>query len=109
MTTALGFALVAAGFTITGAVLMLVFRGALASLGPATIVQRTAQADSVLAPLARMQAWRDLGAAIGPMTTGLAIAVVSPQLLHGTVAVFMVLTVVWWWRSYARGEDRNTR
>jgi MFS family permease len=101
--TTLGFALVAAGFTVTGAVLMLVFRGALASLGPATIVQATARNDSVMAPLARMQAWRDLGAATGPLGAGFAIGIVSPQFLHGVVAVLMSLSVAWWWRTRSRG------
>jgi len=101
--TALGFALVAAGFTVAGAVLMLVFRGALAALGPATIVQATRHNDPIMAPLARMQAWRDLGAATGPLGAGFAIGIVSPQFLHGAVAVFMSLSIVWWWRTRARG------
>lgn len=98
--TVLGFTLVAADFTVTGAVLMLIFRGALASLGPATIVQATGQQDSVLAPLARMQAWRDLGAAIGPLGTGFAIGIVSPQSLHGVVAVLLILSIIWWWKTH---------
>ncbi|MFT5175130.1 MAG: DHA1 family inner membrane transport protein [Gammaproteobacteria bacterium] len=95
--TAVGFVLVATDFTVVGAVLMLVFRGALASLGPATIVQATGQHDSVMAPLARMQAWRDLGAAIGPLGTGFAISIVSPQFLHACVAVLLSLSITWWW------------
>ena len=98
--TAVGFVLVAADFTVTGAVLMLVFRGALASLGPATIVQATGREDSVMAPLARMQAWRDLGAAIGPLGTGFAISIVSPQFLHGAVALMLMLSIAWWWRTH---------
>jgi DHA1 family inner membrane transport protein len=97
--TALGFVLVAIGFTVIGAVLMLVFRGALASLGPATIVQATGQGDPIIAPLARMQAWRDLGAAIGPLGTGFAIGIVSPQFLHGVVALLLSLALVWWWQT----------
>ena len=100
--TAAGFVLVATDFTVTGAVLMLVFRGALASLGPATIVQAAGQHDSVMAPLARMQAWRDLGAAIGPLGTGFAISTVSPQFLHGCVALLLSLSMTWWWRTRAR-------
>ncbi|MFT5390276.1 MAG: DHA1 family inner membrane transport protein, partial [Gammaproteobacteria bacterium] len=80
-------------------VLMLVFRGALASLGPATIVQATGQGDPIIAPLARMQAWRDLGAAIGPLGTGFAIGIVSPQFLHGVVALLLSLALVWWWQT----------
>ena len=97
--TALGFILVAGGYTVVGAIVMLVFRGALASLGPATIVQATALQDSVIAPLARMQAWRDLGAAIGPLGTGFAIGFVSPESLHALMAVLMCLALASWWYS----------
>jgi predicted MFS family arabinose efflux permease len=103
--TVLGFILVALDFTVIGAVLMLIFRGALASLGPATIVQATGQQDSVLAPLARMQAWRDLGAAIGPLGTGFAIGLVSPQSLHGVVAVLLCLSIIWWWKTRTRIQE----
>jgi MFS transporter, DHA1 family, inner membrane transport protein len=97
--TVLGFAAVAVGYTVAGALLMLIFRGALASLGPATIVQATSAEDSVIAPLARMQAWRDLGAAIGPLMTGAALGVVSPQLLHGFVGVLLIASMAWWYLS----------
>ena len=94
--TAAGFLGVAAGFTVIGALLMLVFRGALASLGPATIVQATAENDSVMEPLARMQAWRDFGAAVGPLMAGAVVGFVSPQTLHGGVAAAMLGALVWW-------------
>lgn len=96
--TALGFVGVAAGFTLAGALVMLVFRGALASLGPATIVQATAGDASVMAPLARMQAWRDFGAAVGPLLAGAAIGFVSPESLHGLVAAGLVAALLWWYR-----------
>ena len=98
--TALGFVLVAADFTVFGAIIMLLFRGALASVGPATIVDATDLKDSIIAPLARMQAWRDLGAAIGPLGTGFAIGFVSPQLLHALMAILLMASLVWWWRSH---------
>ena len=97
--TCAGFVGVALGYTVTGALLMLIFRGALASLGPATIVQSTPDEDSVIAPLARMQAWRDLGAAIGPLMAGAAVSLVSPQMLHGLVALLMAAALAWWLRS----------
>jgi MFS family permease len=96
--TALGFLGVAFGFTIVGALIMLIFRGALASLGPATIVQATADDASVMGPLARMQAWRDLGAAVGPLLSGIAIGYVSPAALHGLVAIGLLIALVWWYR-----------
>jgi predicted MFS family arabinose efflux permease len=97
--TIIGFACIAAGFTVIGAVAMLIFRGALASLGPAIIVDGLAEEDSVIGPLARMQAWRDLGAAVGPLTTGFALAFVSAQFLHGAVAALLVLGLAYWMRA----------
>lgn len=94
--TGVGFVGVACDYVLTGALVMLVFRGALASLGPATIVQATQARDSVMAPLARMQAWRDFGAAVGPLATGLLLATVSPQLLHGVVALLLFAGLIWW-------------
>lgn len=96
--TIAGFASIAAGFTVIGAVAMLIFRGALASLGPAIIVDDLTEDDSAIGPLARMQAWRDLGAAVGPLTTGFALAFVSAQLLHGVVAVLLVFGLLYWMR-----------
>ncbi len=97
--TIAGFACIAVGLTVVGAIAMLVFRGALASLGPAIIVDGLAEDDTAIGPLARMQAWRDLGAAIGPLTTGFALAVVSAQFLHGVVAVMLVLGLLYWIRQ----------
>lgn len=104
--TCAGFLGVALGYTFTGALLMLVFRGALASLGPATIVQSTPDEQSVISPLARMQAWRDLGAAIGPLMAGAAVSAVSPQFLHAIVALMMAVALVWWVRTSASTQDR---
>jgi MFS family permease len=100
--TAAGFAGVALGATVTGALVMLVFRGALAALGAATIVETTGRDRPVLAPLARMQAWRDLGAAIGPLGTGYALGLVSAQLLHGLLGVLTCAALVHWMRSRSR-------
>lgn len=99
MLTIAGFACIAAGLTVVGATAMLIFRGALASLGPAIIVDGLAEDDGAIGPLARMQAWRDLGAAVGPLTTGFALAFVSAQFLHGAVAVLLVLGLLYWMRA----------
>lgn len=91
-----GFVLVAVELTILGAIIMLVFRGAMASLGPAVISQELNEGDDVLGALARMQAWRDLGAACGPLVTGVALAILSPEIQHAIVAVFMGLGLLYW-------------
>lgn len=75
--TVVGFVSVAVGFTVFGALVMLLFRGALASLGPAVIVQAMSAEEQAIGPLARMQAWRDFGAACGPLATGFLLAYTS--------------------------------
>jgi len=104
--TSAGFAGIALGFTVAGSLVMLVFRGALASLGPATVVQATHADASVMVPLARMQAWRDLGAALGPLATGYALSLVSAQWLHGAMAVLTAVGLAAWWRAVGRHAGR---
>ena len=94
--TMVGFVCVAIGFTIAGALVMLLFRGALASLGPAVIVQSLDKEADVIGPLARMQAWRDLGAACGPLATGFLLSVASAELQHGAVAIALLLSLAHW-------------
>ena len=79
---------------------MLIFRGALASLGPAVIVNNLGQDQDAISPLARMQAWRDLGAAIGPLTTGFLLTTVSAEFLHASVAIMLSLTLLYWAKPY---------
>jgi DHA1 family inner membrane transport protein len=94
--TVLGFSLIAFGVTVAGALLMLVFRGALASLGPALIVQETAADQHPLGRLAQMQAWRDLGAAFGPLVTGFALGFVSAEVQHGIYAAVLAGMFLTW-------------
>jgi MFS family permease len=94
--TMLGFIGVAVGMTITGALLMLIFRGALASLGPAVIAQSLRADEDALGALARMQTWRDIGASCGPLVTGFLLTVVSAELQHAMVAVAMAAGIAYW-------------
>lgn len=94
--TMLGFVLVAAGLTVLGALIMLLFRGALASLGPAVITQSLAEDEDAIGPLARMQAWRDLGAACGPLATGFLLTVASAEAQHAAVAVALAAGLAYW-------------
>lgn len=97
--TAVGFMGVALDFTVAGALVLLVFRGAVASLGPVAIVQAAAETDPIMGSLARMQAWRDLGAAVGPLATGLVLGAVSAATLHGMVAALLLVVLMWWYLS----------
>jgi MFS family permease len=94
--TTSGFILVAIGATVSGALIMLIFRGALASLGPAVITQGLAVDDDAIGPLARMQAWRDFGAALGPLATGFLLTIVTAELLHAGVAAVLLLALAYW-------------
>ena len=97
--TIVGFVSIAAGLTVTGAIVMLIFRGALASTGPTVIVQSMSARDSVIAPLARMQAWRDLGAAFGPLLTGFALSIFSPETQHAIMAAALFGGLFFWLRK----------
>ncbi len=94
--TMLGFVGVATGFTVIGALVMLLFRGALASLGPAVIAQASGANDDVLGALARMQTWRDLGAACGPIVTGFLLTVLSAEIQHAIVAFALAAGLIYW-------------
>ena len=93
---AVGFLGIASGFTIAGALLMLFFRSALGVLGPAVVVQRMSATQSTIGTLARMHAWRDLGAAVGPLATGLLLTMTSAELLHGVVAALVLAGMLAW-------------
>ena len=94
--TMLGFIGVATGFTVIGALVMLLFRGALASLGPAVIAQSSGPDDDVLGALARMQTWRDLGAACGPIVTGFLLTFLSAEIQHAIVACALCAGIAYW-------------
>ena len=94
--TAIGFFGIAWGFTIAGALLMLFSRSALTVLGPAVVVQRISPTQSAMGDLARMHAWRDLGAAVGPLATGALLTVTSAELLHGVVGVLTTAGMLAW-------------
>ena len=59
--TVAGLILIACNEVILGAILLLIFRGAIASLGPTIIAQQFDSKETVLDNLARLQSWRDLG------------------------------------------------
>lgn len=100
--TTLGFALVAGGFVVVGAVVMMIFRGALAALGPAVIAEGLAEEADTIGPLARMQSWRDLGAACGPLLTGLLLTAVEPELQLATVTLALAVATLVFVRATAR-------
>jgi MFS family permease len=89
-----GFLLISIEMIVTGAIILLIFRGAMASLGPALIAQSINNDNKVKNDLSRMQTFRDLGAAIGPIVTGATLSYFSPEIQHlilGTIfTVFFI-------------------
>jgi len=104
--TMFGFVGVALGFTVIGALVMLLFRGALASVGPTVIAQTLSADDDAIGPLARMQAWRDIGASCGPLVTGVLLTRISAESQHGMVAVAMAAGLLYWVFSSERLTTR---
>ncbi len=90
---AMGFAVLAAGETYTGSLLIIAARAAIAALGPAVIAQR-ANGQATLHRLAVMQTWRDFGAAIGPLVTGILLELVNLGLINAVLVVLVVLCLL---------------
>ena len=103
--TMIGFILVAIEATIIGALIMLLFRGALASLGSAVITQSLDDDEEAIGPLARMQAWRDFGAACGPLVTGFLLTFVSAEIQYAAMALALAGGILFW----ALSSDGRTR
>ena len=91
--TVVGLLLIAFNEVVSGAIILLIFRGAIASLGPTIIAQRFDAKEIVLDNLARLQSWRDLGAAAGPIVTGFALLYVSAELQHLILAIIFGMTL----------------
>lgn len=89
----LGLLLIGLGWFVAGAVALIVSRGALAALFPAAVAKFAGA--GVLQPLARNQTWRDVGAAVGPITTGLLLGVVSPEAMHLMLAGICGASLLW--------------
>ena len=92
--TIFGLILVALDEVVFGAIVLLIFRGAIATLGPAIIAKQFDGNETVLNNLARLQSWRDLGAAAGPIVTGFALIYVSAGLQHFILAVIFGLLLL---------------
>jgi len=92
--TIFGLILIALNEVIFGAIVLLIFRGAIAALGPTIIAKQFDENNTVLDNLARLQSWRDLGAAAGPIVTGFALLYVSAELQHFILAIVFGLLLL---------------
>ncbi len=90
----LGFLLISLNNIIIGAIILLIFRGAMASLGPTLISQNINNNNKVMENLTKIQTYRDFGAALGPIITGASISFITPELQHfvvGSLFAFIFL------------------
>ena len=92
--TIFGLILVALGEVVFGDIILLIFRGAIAALGPTIVAKQFDGNETVLNSLARLQSWRDLGAAAGPIVTGFALIYVSAELQHFILAIVFGLLLL---------------
>jgi len=95
--TAAGFLLLFDGWVYTGSLLVIAARAAIAAVGPALIAIRSHQSET-LYRLAVMQTWRDFGAAIGPLATGLWLAVSTPETINGWLVLAVIASVALLWQ-----------
>ena len=87
-----GFFLISFEFIILGSIVLITFKGALVSLGPTIIAKASNHSNKTMSDLARMQTWRDLGAAIGPLVTGTTLVYLSAGSQHFVLGIaFMIV------------------
>jgi MFS transporter, DHA1 family, inner membrane transport protein len=94
-----GLALIAAGWDLAGAALVVTMRGMFNTLMPVMVAQRARR--GALASQATYSTWRDLGAAVGPVVGGLLFGAVPAAVLYGASAILLALGL--WW-CVARSE-----
>jgi hypothetical protein len=70
---------------LPGSALLVLARGALGTLFAAAVAH--IYSDAKIKALARNQTWRDIGAAFGPLVTGVGLSIMSPQIMHLLVAL----------------------
>lgn len=86
-----GLAQVAAGYVVTGAIVILLAQGVINVLGPVIVAGRV-RGD----PMERLSVfvtWRDIGAALGPLVAGFALSALGPALMYALLTA-LVLSVL---------------
>jgi len=87
-----GLAGIAAGVAFMGACAVVLGHGALVTLQPVLVAQRNTGA--VMNRLAVLATWRDIGAAVGPLTAGLLAARFDLEAIYAPLAVATLVMVV---------------
>lgn len=91
--TATGLAGIAFGLPFVGACAVVLGHGALVTLQPVLVAQRNP--DAVMHRLAVLSTWRDIGAAVGPLTAGLLAARLDLNMIYAPLALLTLVMVVW--------------
>ena len=81
------------GWLIAGSIAIVLARGGLGTLFPAAVAHFAS--EGVLQPLARNQTWRDIGAAAGPIATGILLEFYSPQEMQLALAAIYAVFFIW--------------
>jgi len=100
-----GLAFVGVGWLYAGALAIILARGALGTLIPASVALFAP--SGVLQPLARNMTWRDVGAAAGPLTTGFLLGFMRPETIHLILAAIFLCSLLWLVTSPAWRRQTN--
>lgn len=93
----MGFVLLFFNWAYVGSALLIVARAAIAAVGPAAVARRSRETET-LYRLAVMQTWRDFGAAVGPLVTGLWLSVSAPETINGWLVLLVVSSLPLLWQ-----------
>jgi len=88
-----GLVLIAIGWDLIGAALVVTTRGVFNTLMPVMVAERAH--EGALSSQATYSTWRDLGAAVGPVIAGLVFGAVTQPVLYGASAFILGLGL-WW-------------
>ncbi len=92
MISILGFVLIGLKWLLLGSCLLVLARGALGTLFAATVAE--IYSDHKIKALARNQAWRDIGAAVGPLVAGASLTLTTLESLH--IALALAFSITFW-------------
>jgi len=96
-----GFILIGLGSLVLGSICLVFCRGALGTL---FVAASRLFAEDLMKALTRNQTWRDIGAAAGPLLTGMLLSVISAEEIHLLMFGLFIVTASWFFGSgdYAR-------
>jgi DHA1 family inner membrane transport protein len=99
-----GFAILASGWAYAGSLVVIAARAVIAALGPALVALRAGHRET-LYRLAVMQTWRDFGAAVGPLVTGLLLDLTSLDSINVALVILVLASLA----THADGRSGRGR